>query len=411
MRKLFAIILFALLLGVGIVALIETDPGYVLVTYGVYTLETGLLFGLLLLTLMVLVVFSGLRLIYRLISGQKTLANWFGNRKAEQARRHTNHGLVSFVEGHWAKARRQLERGALHSDAPLANYLLAARASEALGDMDGVHEFLRAAGDSESEAAAAIDITLAQIQVDKGNFEQALAALEDSESGAASQPSALLLKNKAYQALQDWDGVLGLLPALKKQKLLGEARFEALEHTTHSERLARASADQAVSVWQEMPQRLHLDSGLILDYTSRLMALGEHSSAEKVLHKVLKQQWDSNLVRQYGLVSGSDSSRQLSQAESWLSDHPEDSQLLLALGRLAARDKLWGKARDYFESGYRIDHSPEVCAELGRLLTDLGEPKVAAAYFREGLLLREDRLPELPRPEKTASQSQLLARS
>ena len=72
--------------------------------------------------------------------------------------------------------------------------------------------------------------------------------------------------------------------------------------------------------------------------------------------------------------------------------------MLLALGRLSARDKLWGKARDYFESSYRLERSAEVCAELGRLLNALGEPKVAAAYYREGLELREKGLPELPMP-------------
>ena len=97
------------------------------------------------------------------------------------------------------------------------------------------------------------------------------------------------------------------------------------------------------------------------------------------------------------------------QAESWLSGHPEDPQLLLCLGRLAAREKLWGKSRDYFESSYRADRSAEVCAELGRLLAALGESKVAAAYFREGLQLKESQLPDLPMPEATVPQSRRLA--
>ena len=42
----------------------------------------------------------------------------------------------------------------------------------------------------------------------------------------------------------------------------------------------------------------------------------------------------------------------------------------------------------------------EVCAELGRLVNALGEPKVAAAYYREGLQLREQGLPELPMPAR-----------
>ena len=79
--------------------------------------------------------------------------------------------------------------------------------------------------------------------------------------------------------------------------------------------------------------------------------------------------------------------------------------MLLSLGRLSARDKLWGKAREYFESSYRLDRSAEVCAELGRLLTAMDEPKIAAAYFREGLLAREQELPALPLPDKQASVS------
>ena len=53
--------------------------------------------------------------------------------------------------------------------------------------------------------------------------------------------------------------------------------------------------------------------------------------------------------------------------------------------------------------------SPEVCAELGRLLDGLGEPTVAAAYYREGLLLHEDKLPELPQPNKAVHDAQIVA--
>ena len=49
-----------------------------------------------------------------------------------------------------------------------------------------------------------------------------------------------------------------------------------------------------------------------------------------------------------------------------------------------------------------MEPSAEVCAELGRLLVALEEPKVAAAYFREGLMLREGELPQLPLPEQQA---------
>ena len=58
MRTLFAFTLLALLLGVGAVALIETDPGYVLVAYGPYTVETSLWVGILLMLFIVSYLFA-----------------------------------------------------------------------------------------------------------------------------------------------------------------------------------------------------------------------------------------------------------------------------------------------------------------------------------------------------------------
>jgi HemY protein len=82
MRKLFAIALVALLLGVGIVAVIETDPGYVLVSYANYTLEASLWVGLLLLLLSMLSIYLLLQLAYRIVGGRRSLLSWLGMRSA-----------------------------------------------------------------------------------------------------------------------------------------------------------------------------------------------------------------------------------------------------------------------------------------------------------------------------------------
>ena len=78
MRKLFALLLIALLLGVGVVAVIETDPGYILVAYGNYTVETSLWVGIVLLAVFTLLIYLTLRLVRRLLGGQQSLASWIG---------------------------------------------------------------------------------------------------------------------------------------------------------------------------------------------------------------------------------------------------------------------------------------------------------------------------------------------
>jgi HemY protein len=100
-------------------------------------------------------------------------------------------------------------------------------------------------------------------------------------------------------------------------------------------------------------------------------------------------------------VRGADPGKQLQTAESWLKNHTDDAGLLLTLGRLCLQSSLWGKARDYLESSLRLQRNPEACAELARLLAQLGETDRSNQLFQEGLGLLDERL--LARPLPTLS--------
>lgn len=412
MRRLFATALVALLVGVGIVVVIETDPGYVLVAYGNYTLESSLWIGLALLLLLVLAIFLLLRLVYRIVGGRRSLFSWLDARKVRNAQRLSTQGLINFTEGNWLTARRQLVRGAQFNDAPLVNYLLAAHASAQLQDAEKVDEYLRAASDSEPGADMAVKIAQAEVKLRAGEYAQVVAAFDQPTRNYNRHPHVLNLLRQAYLGLQDWDRLLELLPLLQKHKVLSGEELQQLERETHLKRLERSdnSLEQLRAIWQKVPKPLQREANLVQAYACSLARLGDHDSAEDVLLRALKNDWQSALVRQLGFVQTSDVQRQLTRAENLLAAHPDDAQLLLSLGRVSARAKLWGKARDYFESSYRLDPNAEVCAELGRLLNGMGEPSVAAAYFREGLLLREDALPALPMPDKMVPDALLLAK-
>lgn len=414
MRKIFVLVLIALLAGVAIVALIETDPGYVLIAYGNYTLESSVWVGLLLLLLFTGLVYLSLRLVRKLMSGQNSLVSWLGSRKSRKAARLTTQGLISFIEGNWAKSRRQLLSGAKGNEAPLLNYLTAARASYRLNDVDKMREYLGAAEDSEAQAGIAVELTQAEMKLHAQQYEQALATLVRARRNAGKHPYVLDLMRKAYLGLNDWANLAELLPEMKKYKILPNDELLDLERTVYLQLLQSCSSgDSAISdlhsQWQKLPADLRKDAEMGRSYVTLLIELGASEAAEKVTLRFLKKDWDSGFVRLYGLLESSNPQRQLAQAEKWLASHDRDAQLFMCLGRLSARDNLWGKSRDYFEASYRLERSAEICAELGRLLYGLGEEKVGAAYFKEGLLLGEFALPDLPVPDKAISRSRRLA--
>ncbi len=417
MRKLFALVLIALLLGVGVVAVIETDPGYLLMAYGDYTLESSLWVGLVLLLLFTLVLYALIALLRRLVGGQKSFSGWLGSRRTRKAARLTDRGLVNFIEGNWSKARRELLRGTRGNDAPLVNYLLAARASAQLGEPEQTEQQLLAAEGATGSAKVAVDLARAEIQLQAGQYQQAVDTLQAARRSPGRYPQALALLQRAYTGLDDSAGLAQLLPLLKKYRVLNFDELQRLEHDIYGRLLKQAadtsrggSLDTLCDAWNKMPAAVHHDTGMVAQYAGLLVMLGGHPLAEKIILRTLKHDWDSQLVRIYGYVESENVRRQLAHAEGWLAGHPDDAQLLLCLGRLSARDKLWGKSRDYFEKSYRIERSPEICAELGRLLSAMGQANVAAAYFREGLLLQENHLPKLPRPDKIVPDQRLLTR-
>ena len=115
------------------------------------------------------------------------------------------------------------------------------------------------------------------------------------------------------------------------------------------------------------------------------MRVGLHDRAEKELFSALKSNWQAPLVRLYGLVETTDTTKQLKKAENWLKNRGEDPDLLLAAARLCLRNELWGKARSYLETVISLRPSPEAYREYGALMTQLGEADAAAEAYRDGL--------------------------
>jgi HemY protein len=415
MRKILVFSLVGLFFGVGVVALIEIDPGYVLIAYDNYTVETSLWVGTLVLLLFTLLIYALIRLVRKTLGGRVFVSNWLGTRTSRRGVHLTNRGLINYIEGNWSKSRAQLLRGARGNDAPLLNYLMAARASNQLDEADKMREYLGLAEGSETNAGIAVELTQAEMKLARGQFEQALATLVRARRNAGRHPYVLSLLSKAYRGLEDWPALEELLPDLRKYKVLPEKELTELSGSIHAGLLQRAAENNDSSAlnkcWAALPGTVKKESHMIALYCAALIADGSHEEAGKMIARSIKREWSDELVRLYGYVAMGNGAKQLSLAESWLEGQRENAQLLMCLGRLSAANESWGKAREYFELSYKIRREPEVCAELGRLLAGLGEDSVSAAYFREGLLLEVSDLPELPIPGKAVSRAAKLANS
>jgi len=400
--KIFIAVLLALALSAGLAAAIQQDSGYILIAYGQTTVEMTIWVGVAVLTvflILVILIFMSLR---RGAKVSDSIGSFWTVRRAVRGRSHTTLGMIAFIEGNWAKARKLLTDSAKDTETPLINYLLAARASHALGDAPGSRHYLGLAEQTSNKASIAVALTQAEMQVENGRLEEALATLTRARRNAERHPSVLTLLKKVYIGLRDWNSLLALIPDLRKHGGISEERLAELEREALMGQLENTAQQGDTAAlqqwWKHVPRNWHRDNGLLLSYCRVLVAAGDSASAEKLLRQSIKLSWHSDLVKLYGLIAGSDVARQLSAAESWRKEHGDDAVLLLTLGRLSLRNELWGKAKEYFEQAYQLSPNSEVCFELGRLMVNLDEPAAAERFTQEALQLQGQSLPSLPQP-------------
>ncbi len=388
MRYLFYV-LVVLVATVAVALLVQGDTGYVLINYGQWSIESSLTLAILLLVVGFLLLYTAIRLIGAALGVPARLHAWRRNRRTLRARRTMVRGLTALAEGHWLKAERDLSRYAEHSETPLLNYLGAARAAQQLGDESRRDHYLSMAHRSDSEGELAVGVTQAELQMESGQLEQALATVMHLRGVTPKNVHVLLLLRRLYERLASWEELAQLLPELRKRKVLEEDEADALERQVYSALLKYAhehgKLEQLRAVWERTPRYLRQKPEVVTVYVRGLLALGGGDEAEELLADTVRRHWDPELVRLYGLAESKNPTQQLATAEEWLKRHQRHPLLLLTLGRVAIRAQLWGKARSYLEASVGMEARPEAYRVLGELLERLGEADKAREFYHKGL--------------------------
>ena len=411
MIRLLLIVLIALLIGTSLALGLQYDLGYIRISLGNYLIETNFWIGLTLLIALVAALVFGINLFRRMRHGTGMVAGWLARGNERRARRRTTQGLLALAEGNWPRARKLLVSSAEHADTPLINYLAAAQAAFEAQDHEAVDDLLRRAFESTPGSDLAVGITQAQLQLAGNRQEQALATLLRLRKQTPHHPFVLKLLKNAYLKLEDWRELSRLLPEIRKRNLIDADEQNELERLAWQNLLQRAAEDcrkQAQTgkpdlepltrLWDELPGSLRRSEHTIREYARLLAELGDEEQAETLLRKVLRNHWSDELVNLYGRVKGLKPEEQLLIAEQWLKDRPNNSELLLALGRLSLRNELWGKAREYFETSLKLRRSRETIAELSRLNAHMGEGEDSLRLLMQGMV-NDTGLPELPMPK------------
>lgn len=320
-----------------------------------------------LLLVFMVVVISLLWHFYRAIMNSPSrLSAWRAKVQEHRALVAVTDATIALHEGRWAHVEKAAQIASRNSQSKNIAALLGAASAQACQQNASAQEWLgQLDGDQFADAKA---LQMTQIAINQGDLSNALASL-DLVSNDSRKHSVRYyeLKVQVHAQAQHWHEVLQIAqdkkwsaPVSVKNLWIGRA-LVALSLSEDS------SVAYLQSIYKEIPDEVRADDGVLIPYLHALLKRGEFSLVRRAIEDAQKHQWRPKLLDIYvQAMDDSSQTEQLKMLDIWSSKQSlaqKDPVFLLAAGQLCFKSKIWGQAKNYFQSSLAI--TPTVKAHYG----------------------------------------------
>ena len=247
-----------LVLGAGVVNAISRDPGYMLVTWGDWQVETSVWLALsasMVSLVLLWIVFRTLRSALRV---PRALRRWLGLRSARGAQRRADKGFAAFFEGHWDVAEKALKKGGAPDEHTVLNPLYAALAALRQGESARALALLEQAETEGSTPVSLITLARAECHLRVGATDEAERSLEQLTAPERKTPRARALRAEVAYLQRDWQPLIDLLADVRRARTVSDEQINLWERESWIALLSEAddAVSTAVSVWKRAPESL-----------------------------------------------------------------------------------------------------------------------------------------------------------
>lgn len=384
MRGLFWIVaLFAAAVGLSLVA--RYNDGYVLIFVAPKRIEMQLTLFVILQVAAFVVLYFFVRAAAYTLRLPDLVRDFRAGRLREKARRALFEALVSTFEGRFARAERAAATAHEAGEEPGLAALVAARAAHRLGHMEERDRWLAhaAAASTEGDARAlahAVMMTRAELLADEHRDAEALAVLAELNRSGARHIATQRLALKSMLRAGAWEDALKVARRLEEHKAIHPAVMARTREAAYAGLFDGADATAVRERLRRLPRAERRLVPVARTVARALAAAGLAGEARELAEGALDGEWDDALGLLYADCAGGGAA--LEKAEGWRSRYPREPGLLLALGRLCAGERLWGKAQEYLELSIAIRPVRLAHVELARVFEATARAAEADRQFR-----------------------------
>ncbi|WP_434515131.1 heme biosynthesis protein HemY [Dechloromonas sp. ARDL1] len=386
MRGLFWVVtLFGVAVAVALGA--RLNDGYLLLVVPPWRVEISLNLFIVALLVLFTAFYAAMRVTSATFGLPKRVRAYRARRQRDQAGLVFQDAVRLLFEGRFGQAMKKASEAHGAGTAPGLSALIAARAAQRMREPEKQQYWLEHAKTDDPRTEAATLMLDAEMANEERRFSDALDALGRLQGKQGRHIAALRLELRARQGSGDWDGVLKLVRQLAKRDALPPEVVVEIRTQAHLANIGKRRGDQGqlVVYLRGLPEE-ERGRRVSLAAAKALTALHVEGEAQKLieasLDKAGSDTWQSELAAIYGRLSGGDQTARIAKAEGWLLRHPDDAVLLLALGRMCQRQRLWGKAQSYLEASLSVRATQEAHLALARLLDELDKADEANKHYR-----------------------------
>jgi HemY protein len=326
MARLSVYLVLLLVSGAALVNGVARDPGYVLVAWGSWQIETSVWLALATLCISLGLVWLVQRALSSTLHVPAVLTRWMGGRSERGAQQHAEKGLVSFFEGRWAAAEKTLRKSLPADQRSLLQSLFAVLATHRHGQRQRALALLDRLESESKVPQDLVSMVRAECHIEANEWPLAARSLDALSPAATATPRVQKLRAELAYARGDWSTVIDLLPALRAAYLLSEGVLTVWEQAAWAGAMTQdgLSASALWSLWQRAPEaQKSSGSELWTTLVRRLQMQSEWSALTKALQGRFDQYCEPASLAAIAALPPDHTKKLKKPMKRWVSEDPQ----------------------------------------------------------------------------------------